>query len=181
MSTDLIIRHCAPTLAGMKVGSLFAYNFLNLEQLYEDIKKLNFKMMKKDIFYKILSINGNRAMIYVYRKSKLNFVLTDERVQNLLKDYGYNFNALDEAIDFLCYRIKISKDFPHEIGVFLGYPIEDTECFIKNKGCNFKCSGHWKVYCNVSEAKKTFEKFRKCKNVYLEKFSQGYTLEKLTV
>ena len=37
-------------------------------------------------------------------------------------------------------------DFPHEIGLLLGYPPEDVSGFIENGGKNFLCSGYWKVY-----------------------------------
>lgn len=48
-------------------------------------------------------------------------------------------------------RINSSKTFPHEIGLFLGYPVEDVKGFIENKGENCVKCGAWKVYCNPEE------------------------------
>jgi aminopeptidase N len=41
--------------------------------------------------------------------------------------------------------------------------------------------GYWKVYGDEEKAKKIFDKYRKCSQVYLDRFERGYTLEKLTV
>lgn len=43
-------------------------------------------------------------------------------------------------------RLCCSADFPHEIGVFLGYPLGDVVGFIENRGKNFTCCGCWKSY-----------------------------------
>ena len=48
------------------------------------------------------------------------------------------------------------KDFPHEMGILLGYPVEDVEGFILHKGGSYLCNGYWKVYYNVSQKQRTF-------------------------
>lgn len=48
------------------------------------------------------------------------------------------------------------KEFPHEIGVFLGYPMEDVIGFIENNDKNCLCTGYWKVYSNPERAKNLF-------------------------
>ena len=72
-------------------------------------------------------------------------------------------------------------DFPHEIGVFLGYPLGDVVGFIENRGLNCKCVGCWKVYCNEHEAVKTFERYKKCTGVYRRLYDYGRTVLQLTV
>ena len=74
-----------------------------------------------------------------------------------------------------------SKTFPHEIGVFLGYPLEDVIGFIKNSGQNSICTGCWKVYYNECEALKLFKRYKKCREVYQRLFKQGKTVLQLTV
>ena len=63
--------------------------------------------------------------------------------------------------------------FPHEIGVFLGYPLQDVIGFIENKGMNSKYTGLWKVYGDRDESMKMFAKFRKCTDVYGELWRSG--------
>lgn len=78
-------------------------------------------------------------------------------------------------------RIQKEACFPHEIGLFLGYPLEDVEGFIKNKGRNCESCGIWKVYCNAGEKQLLFAKFKKCTEVYKQVFGEGRQLLQLTV
>ena len=68
-----------------------------------------------------------------------------------------------------------------KIGVFLNYPLGDVIGFIENKGHNYKCKGCWKVYCNECETQKTFQRYQKCRNVYLRLWKQGRSVLQLTV
>ena len=49
-----------------------------------------------------------------------------------------------------CYLQK-EQLFPHEIGVFLGYPPEDVKAFIKQNGKGAVLCGYWKVYSNIKK------------------------------
>ena len=51
------------------------------------------------------------------------------------------------------------KEFPHELGYILEYPLHDVEMFIKNQGQNSLMTGYWKVYDNLEKAKETFKKY----------------------
>lgn len=57
----------------------------------------------------------------------------------------------------------------------------DVIGFIENKGHNYKCKGCWKVYCNECETQKTFQRYQKCRNVYLRLWKQGRSVLQLTV
>ncbi len=52
----------------------------------------------------------------------------------------------------LSQRLCCEEDFPHEIGVFLGYPLADVIGFIQNRGKNFTACGYWKVYTDPTAA-----------------------------
>ena len=41
MPDEMIIRHCAPTLAGMKTGNMFTYHFKDASELRETVRRLN--------------------------------------------------------------------------------------------------------------------------------------------
>ena len=45
MSEDLLIRHCSPTLAGIKTGNLFFLRLLQPEELTKDLCRLNRKLV----------------------------------------------------------------------------------------------------------------------------------------
>ena len=74
----------------------------------------------------------------------------------MLTYYGYDSTEPEKAIEKLKMRLNETTEFPHEIGLFLGYPVGDVVGFIKNKGKNFKCCGCWKVYCDQCEAERRF-------------------------
>ena len=78
-------------------------------------------------------------------------------------------------------RLAQSEEFPHEIGVFLGYPLPDVIAYIRNGGRNCLCCGCWKVYFDEHGARRTFARFRKCREVYARLFAQGCPLSRLTV
>ena len=78
-------------------------------------------------------------------------------------------------------RLAEKGDFPHEIGLFIGYPPHDVRAFIENGAKNCKCVGCWKVYGDVEAAKRQFARFKKCTAVYCDKHKKGRTVEQLTV
>ena len=98
-----------------------------------------------------------------------------------LSGYGYTGCEIRQCLNRLKERLKSSERFPHEIGVFLGYPLGDVIGFIQNEGRNCKCCGMWKVYDNENEAQKLFFKLQKCTNVYVQLFAQGRSIVQMTI
>ena len=77
-------------------------------------------------------------------------------------------------------RLRGSEAFPHEIGLFLGYPPEDVEGFIYRRS-EAKFTGHWKVYGDVESAQRSFQRYRRCTDSYLKQAAKGLEIERLTV
>ena len=98
-----------------------------------------------------------------------------------MKRYGYTSLEPEDALKLLQSKLQAQEEFPHEIGIFLGYPLGDVIGFIKNAGQNCKCVGCWKVYCNECEAIKAFARFKKCTSVYVRLWNQGRSVRQLTV
>lgn len=180
MSYESIVRHCAPTLAGMKMGSLYSYRFTCIKELHRALQERNRALNAKGVYVVIFRISGNQALIYMYRKSQLEQALSAPAIQAFLQSMGYETFSINACLTLL--RLHLQKeDFPHEIGVFLGYPLADIQAFILHKGKNCPCSGQWKAYTNVEAARKTFAKFKKCTDVYCTKFEEGFDIMRLTV
>ena len=74
-----------------------------------------------------------------------------------------------------------SESFPHEIGLFLGYPLPDVLGYIQNRGKNSKLCGAWQVYGDAAEAERSFRRFRKCSELYKRRYNGGESLMQLTV
>lgn len=181
MSEELLVRHCSPTLAGLKTGNLFSYKVESIAGLKRQIEYMNNMLNSKGVYVCLLKLCGDRALIYVFRPNSLKRDLNREEARALLNKNGYSGESLHGYINHLSERICKCSEFPHEIGLFLGYPIEDIKGFITNKGKNCKCVGCWKVYNNEIEAKKTFAKFKKCTDIYCRKLNEGLSIMRLTI
>lgn len=107
--------------------------------------------------------------------------LTSKKAQKILSGYGYRGEKIDNYIERLIRRLHGEKDFPHEIGLFLGYPPEDVLGFIENEAENFKFVGTWKVYGDEDRARRIFTKYRKCTQAYIKNYANGKSIEYLTV
>ena len=67
MSEEQVVRNCAPTLAGLKTGNLFACPYENREDLLDFLRSLNRRLGKKGVRAVPLRIRQDRALIYLYR------------------------------------------------------------------------------------------------------------------
>lgn len=176
-----LIIHCSPTLAKLKTANLFTMQTISKKNIIHQINNFNKKLSSKSISLILFRYCNNTALIYVCRKDKLQMDLNKSGVAEFLSHYGYQSTNVDDAIYKLQLKFNDSPKFPHEIGLFLGYPLEDVKGFIDNSGKNYLLSGCWKVYSNKSETEKLFEKFKKCKDVYNRLWSQGMSIIQLTV
>lgn len=165
--------HAAPTLLGVKCASLFS-----LSDAESDIRTncdyFNHRAIARGLKTRILCSCKNRRLLLVYNEKLLAGRLLEMNVRTVLLKYGYDENfSVDKCLDRLAERITKCGEFPHEIGVFLDYPIEDVVGFIENKGENFKMCGAWKVYGSVDKAKRTFANYEKCRIFLCNKLNEG--------
>ena len=181
MLEKMIIEHAAPTLACLKTAYMFSYKITSQELLQKELEESNKKLNAKGVYVEVLTICPKRALIYVYRKQKLESDLANAGVEELLKWCGYQSSGLEDCLECLKKRVAESENFPHEVGVFLGYPLKDVVGFIEHKGQNYKCYGLWKVYDNENETAKLFRKFKKCTEIYLRVFESGRSITQMTV
>ena len=172
MIEKYLIEHCAPTLASLKTANLFTYHFEAEEDIFKYLDIWNSKFKGKGIELILLKKQESFALIYVCRKARLQKDLNKAGVAEFLADYGYKDTDVDYAINMLKIRLSQCISFPHEIGIFLDYPLGDVIGFIDNTGANCKCIGCWKVYCDECEAIRTFAKYKKCKEVYTRLWSE---------
>ena len=181
MSEELIVRQCAPTLAGLKTGSLFSYRYPSSEELTESLRRFNRRLRAKGLRMLMLRRREGRALIYVYRPDRLAADLNNSGARRLLNRLGYPAGTPEAQLRNLVRRLETEKEFPHEIGLFLGYPTEDVEGFIDHRDCGCKCVGCWKVYGDEARARAVFERYQKCTAVYCASLARGVPLEKLSV
>ena len=151
-----VIKECSPTLAGLKTGNLFNYRYDNISDFRKELASVNRKLNAKGVYVTFLKQNEKSALLYVFRPDRLEKDLSQPAVQNVLKTFGYTDYKVGASIKHLKQRVEENTCFPHEIGLFLSYPVEDVIQFIRQKGCNYKCCGVWKVYCDEALSQKMF-------------------------
>lgn len=178
-----LIEHCSPTLACLKTGNLFTISFSALDKLNESVNLFNAILEDKGVNVFVLRVNSdkNTALIYVYRKSTLQKDLENPNIVKFLSCFGYKNCDLNKSLEILKFKLNKYEAFPHEIGIFLGYPLDDIEAFISNNGRNFTYCGYWKVYKNSKDSIKKFQNFDKCRELYRKLWERGYSIGKLTV
>ena len=172
--------HSAPALRGIKVANLVAVP-RNLDDMISGVlTTYNSKFNQRGLFFYELCHCARRRLLLVFRKNMLESYLRRPANLEFLARYGYDASeTLEVWLQRLKARLEESVDFPHEIGLFLGYPLADVEAFIQTKGEGYKLCGEWKVYSNVVSAKLSFHCFQACRDFCHNALLNGKQLESL--
>ena len=180
MSEEMVIRCCAPTLAAIKTGSLFNCAFESRRELTESLKAINRCLLRKGVTAMPLRYRDGRALVYLCRLDMLEADLRDPLAEAILRENGYPEGTPVQRIAHLIRRLTECEAFPHEIGLFLGYPPADVRGFMEGKRC--KCTGLWKVFeSDEAEAQRYFARCRHCTSAYLQRSREGWSLSRLTI
>lgn len=180
---DLLVFHCAPTLAGLKMAALVCIPHGNQDAEYKAmVCEYNLRYNSRGLYFTTLCTCKGRHLLYIYRKSEVTAYLESAQVKHFLKAFGYTQNdRFEESLAKLSHRFDSCAEFPHELGLFLGYPLADVQAFIRNKGAGAKLTGEWKVYSDVVFARREFTRYDLCRKVYVNMFNRGYSLERLVI
>ena len=176
-----LVEQCAPTLEGIKPASLFRWQGGCAQAL---VSRWARELAPFGIAVRILKVcpRTGACLIYLYRRTWLHRILRQSANQAFLRRMGYTSQADGEMLlEQLSDRLCLEQEFPHEIGVFLGYPLYDVVGFIENAGRNFTCCGCWKAYGDPSAAQRHFAQLNKCTTVYLRLFRSGTPIQRLAV
>ena len=164
MLDQSLVAHCAPTLAGLKTGSLFTVLHLSGEALARQIELWDRRLGAKGVHLAVLRQGKRGTLLYVFRPERLEADLSAPCVVSFLRQHGYEDLTAGGAVERLRQRLAMDGTFPHEIGLFLGYPPEDVEGFCRCKGQNYKLCGRWKVYGDQEAARRYFQRCDRCRD-----------------
>ncbi len=181
MPEEIIVDQCSPTMAGIKTGNLFTAPAEDKESFTRGLREINKMLVPKGLRLLPLKFTEKYILLYMYRIEDLKKDLNTDEARNILKDKNYPLANVDLCVVELSKRLRRNEDFPHEIGLFLGYPPEDVEGFIRNNGKGEKLTGTWKVYGNEESAKTMFDRFKQCKGAYLKAYRLNRSIDRLIV
>ena len=187
----VMIEQCSPVLAGLKPAGLFRHESRDKAAFYATVAAWAATLAPKGVRLQVLKEcpHGHWYLVYLYRPARLGAALAQPGVRGFLQGEGYALPPADAGTDESCAallaqlarRLACGSGFPHEIGLFLGYPLEDVVGFIENQGRNFTCCGCWKSYGDPAAARRHFAQLDKCRAIYLRLFHSGTPVLKLTV
>ena len=169
-----IALQCSPLLTGIKISNLLITNCENeylVKQLFENT------LLSVEIIYK----SAKRITFLIFQEDKLIDYLNGREETALLNILGYNAMNLHELFAEFSKRftgyMEKREAFPHEMGLFLEYPVEDVIGFIENHGKGFLYTGYWKVYGNLQKALETFDRYNSAKENIIQLLAQGVSIE----
>ena len=173
-----IALQCAPFLKGLKVSCVITMD----AELYDTLPEL---FCGRNIAWHMLSGSDERCLVLFYRPGQMEQYLSGTEVHTLLREYGYGGMKLSEMLCRLSARVRDCSErgmgFPHEIGAFLGYPIEDVRGFIENQGRKYLMIGYWKVYSDLACARMTFKEYDRAKNCAVNEFLTGKSIREIAL
>lgn len=166
-----VARQCAPVLAGIKPSNLLIVEHTHIADI---VHVLDGTEVGERLLYK----DAQKSVWLIYRSVWLNQLLKQEDIADFFRTIGYTrLTELDAVLAKLGQRyvsyLDSRMDFPHEIGLLLGYPMADVRGYILNHGRDCLLNGYWKVYSDADEAQKIFDIYTKVRNLFVREISGG--------
>lgn len=174
----LIALQCAPVLENIKIA-----NLLTVRSEYEE--EINKIFLHKNLATFRMGRTEDRTVFFIYRCDVLSEYVFRRVNYEYLSLFGYGGLDIEQMLELCSNRygnyIRKVSDFPHEIGLFLGYPLDDVRSFVDNRGDNAVMTGYWKVYHNVNEAKRCFCRYNQAIEHIVEQVKRGCKIKDLDI
>ena len=130
MCEELLVEQCAPTMAGLKTGSLFSCPKEDRAELLRSIRSLNARLVPRGLRILPVKTVGDRELIYLYRPARLRRDLEDALATELLAERCYPAGGADRCVAELVRRLK-----NHGYSVYyLSNIPEDVLALLKERG-----------------------------------------------
>ncbi len=147
-----IFFHAAATIKGVKPSSLLNFRNMPTINLYDTWHQYKGELEDKlHIKFMELRDTGDSVSVLFYNEDYLRAILCESECSCFLRDRGYkNCRAVEFALNEL--KEKYNSECPDEIGVFLGYPLDDVKMFLQKNEVACKMARYWKAYTDLPNA-----------------------------
>ncbi|SJZ40391.1 DUF3793 family protein [Selenihalanaerobacter shriftii] len=171
-----VLKNIGATLIGVKPAELRtikvydgSYNVWN--------RCKNVILLNEEVEVIELNKRANRKKVFFYHKSALDRQLSNSKIRNFLMKLGYPKEYdLKSYLDFLVTRLRKhdlgKRDFPHEIGIFFGYPLKDVLGFMGYSDLECTYRQEWKVYGEKNSSLLQKKKFNLARRQFNRKLEQ---------
>lgn len=155
----------APTLFGIKPAELICIDSAAIHFIWGDFLQELHKWPQLDL-RKVRNIKA-REQFFIFHHTALDMVLRDPNTADFLKKQGYppDYN-LAEYIRILINRINVWPVFPHEAGVFVGYPLKDVLGFMGLSSLPYVGHKGWYYFGQYEDSEQVFSRYEQARNCY---------------
>lgn len=193
---ETLVRNAAAVIEGAKPAAIFSLSMrafaggrwrqLSRKPLDEALRAYERELPRYGMCLSVLYRNKRRVFLLVWRPGLLSNVLGNIENIELLRMQGYEGSCEGELVRELRRRLVDHYlkshpggvgGFPHEIGIFLGYPAHDVRSFMA--GEEPVCVGAWKAYGDERAAKRRFQQLKQHENHCMSRFAAGEPLHVL--
>lgn len=170
---SIISYKAAPTIREKKPSSLVTFTN-NRREVYNIWKTFKLEVMNQlELDFIELKDKNDSVRVLFYKRELLEKCINKRKCREFLNTIGYEHSiTLEQCLNKL--KNKFEYICPHEIGVFLGIPVEDVVGFIKHKGENSVLCRYWKVYHNPDMAIELFRSFDRAKECIKEEIKNRH-------
>ena len=174
---ETVINLASPALCGIKPSNMFSMSTEAYNCGSHKLTEWNTVLKNQGIYILPIQKGSDRILFYVYNIKMVKDLCSNCKIQSYLYSKGYPvYNGVESILSELQFRLMSDESFPNEVGIFLGYPLEDVIQFEKNCGENYRFCGIWKVYSNPEKAISLMNKYKQCSEFCHSLWKKGITV-----
>ena len=190
---ETLVRMAAGVIAGVKPSAIFSipmraycvgkWRQLERRAVDEALCAYARALPAYGVSLAVLHRTDRRVYLMVWRPQSMERVLGEPESAAILSEAGYGEASAERQLSELrrrlaaYYRRDEGVEFPHEIGIFLGYPPEDVRGFLAGEEAT--CVGPWRAYGDVATAQRRFEALERHERQCRRRFARGESLDAL--
>ena len=154
-----ILELLGPVILGSKPSEILNISQKDHDKEYKIKEVKSFFKNCSKLKYEIIYKKSGEIKILFINKEVLKKTLENKKCINFLKFIGYtNKYDIQNYINHLIGKLK-EDEFPHEIGIFLGYPLKDVVGFMGYGNYELQKTKYWKVYGNTEISDRIYNSF----------------------
>ncbi|MBZ4655301.1 MAG: hypothetical protein JG781_2660 [Peptococcaceae bacterium] len=123
----------------------------------------------KDVSFLEVRNLGRMQQVFFYHGKALAEVLKQKATLNFLQSLGYPQEfELDRYVQHLIKKIRLETEFPHEVGIFLGYPLKDVMGFMGYARLPLAGKKGWRYYGNPLYSQRVYAAYEEARERFRE-------------
>ena len=174
---SFLTMETAEVLAGVKPANLIRLANRtqpcgrNLYRLWQNYGVKMLKVSALDFF--VLRSSSTEHLLLFYDQGLLQRRLSGRTGAAFLRRCGYQHPGnLEDCLRKLRQRFK-EETIPHEVGIFLGYPLKDITAFMGWTDRPATCQRDWKIFGKIHRSAALADVFARSRITMLEALQQG--------